>query len=148
MVWLGAVIAAVALVVFNLIMSRRGCEKVYFRKHCLPKGQDVKPYYNTSFVIELLLSIALYAVLLLLRINSAEEYIPGSAIGFKIAIVPVAMVIAEIICLVMNKSMVSELTKQVEAEMRKKKQQEEKDGNESESGDKDDQIQDNTEPSN
>jgi hypothetical protein len=53
-----------------------------------------------------------------------------------------------IICLAMNKSMVSELTKQVEAEMRKKKQQEEKIRNESESEDEDDQIQEKTKTSN
>lgn len=148
MVWLGAVIAAAALLVFNLIMSKRGCEKVYFRKHCLPKGQDVKSYYSISFVLELLLSVVLFSALLFLRINLSKEYIPGSAIGFKIAIVPAAMVIAEIICLAMNKSMVSELTKQVEAEMRKKKQQEEKIRNESESEDEDDQIQEKTKTSN
>lgn len=148
MVWLGAVIAAAALLVFNLIMSKRGCEKVYFRKHCLPKGQDVKSYYSISFVLELLLSVVLFGALLFLRINLSKEYIPGSAIGFKIAIVPAAMVIAEIICLAMNKLMVSELTKQVEAEMRKKKQQEEKIRNESESEDEDDQIQEKTKTSN
>lgn len=92
MVWLGAVIAAAALLVFNLIMSKRGCEKVYFRKHCLPKGQDVKSYYSISFVLELLLSVVLFSALLFLRINLSKEYIPGSAIGFKIAIVPAASI--------------------------------------------------------
>jgi len=127
MVWIGSVISAVAFLVFNLIMSRRGCEKVYFRKHCLPKGQDVKPYYNISFATELLLSIGLFVALLLLRINISKEYIPKSAIDFRAAIVPIAIVIAELICFVMNKSMVSELTMQVETEIQKKKQQEKND---------------------
>ena len=130
MIWLGALLSGFALLGFNHVMARRGCEKVYFTKHCLPKGQSVKPYYTISFVFEMLCTIALYTAFLLLRIKHSNEYIPGDAIGIKIAIVPAAIIIAEIICLILNNSLVTEMTKKVE--LQKKKEQQLKDDEEGE----------------
>ena len=123
MIWLGALLSGVAVLSFNSIMSRRGCEKVYFIKHCLPKGQNVKSYYSISFVAELLLTTVLYALFLLFRINTSKEYIPGNVIGINVAIVPIAIIIAEIISALLNYSMVTEMEKKVELELRKKKEQ-------------------------
>ena len=57
-----------------------------------------------------------------------EEYIPSSAIGLKVIVVPVAIIITEIICLIMNYSMVSEMTRKVELEIRKAKEAEQRTG--------------------
>ena len=123
MVLLGALLSGVILLVFNYFMAGRGCEKVYFTKHCLPKGQNVKPYYRMSFTVELLCSIVLYIVFLLLRISQAKDYIPETAISIKSLIIPIAIVFAEIVCFIMNNSFVSEMTKKVERELQKKKSQ-------------------------
>ena len=123
LICLGALLSGAALLGFNHIMARRGCEKVYFTKHCLPKGLNVKPYYSISFTFELFVTIALYTVLLLLRISKSIEYIPRNAIGIRAVIVPAAIIIAEIICLALNNSLVSEMTRTVELELQKKKNQ-------------------------
>lgn len=123
MVWIGALISIVIIICFNVLMARRGCEKVYFKQHCIPKGQPVKPYYSISFCAELFLSIVLYAVFLLLRVKAADEYVLGTAIGIRVAIVPVAIIIAEIIGLIMNSAMVTGITRQVELEMKKAREQ-------------------------
>lgn len=129
MIWLGALLSSVVLLGFNYIMSRRGCEKVYFTKNCLPKGQSVKSYYNISFAFELVFTVALYAGVLLLRINNSGEYIPGNAIGINVAIVPLAIIVAEIICLILNHSLVTEMTRKVELELQKEKEQTPKEDN-------------------
>ena len=116
MIWIGAVLSAAIIVVFNILMARRGSEKVYFTRNCIPKGQDVKPYYTIAFCSELVISIALYAAFLVVRIKTANEYIPGTAIGISVAIIPAAILIAEIISLAMNYSTVSEITRKIEAE--------------------------------
>ena len=121
MVWLGALFAFVVIISFNLTMARRGCENVYFTKHCLPKGQNIKSYYSISFAVELLFTSALYAIFLLLRVSQANEFIPGTAKGVKVLIVPIAIIITEIACLIFNNSMVSEMTKKVELELKKQK---------------------------
>ena len=122
-IWLGALLSGVLLLAFNHIMSRRGCEKVYFTKHCIPKGQDVKAYYSISFALELLFTIAFYVISLLLRINNSREYISDTVIGINVAIVPVAITVAEIICLILNYSLITEMTKRVELELRKKRKE-------------------------
>lgn len=118
MTWIGAVLAAAIMVAFNIAMARRGCERVYFTKQCVPKGQNVKPYYTASFVFEIVFSIVLFAVLLFLRIRMSETYIPKTVIGISVAIVPAAIIIAEIISLSMNNVMVSKIIKKVELEKR------------------------------
>ena len=122
MVWIGAILAIIVILGFNLTMSKRGCEKVYFTKQRIPKGQDVKSYYSTAFIFELIIIILLYTVFLLIRLKLANEYIPGSAVGLKVVVIPVAVVVAEIIALIMNYSAVSEMTRKVELEMQKAKE--------------------------
>ena len=119
MIWIGALLAAAIMIGFNVSMTRRGCERVYFEKQCVPKGQNIKPYYTISFAYEILFSIVSYAVLLILRIETADTYIPRTAIGFSVVIVPVAIIIAEIINLRMNSAMVSEIVRKVELEKQK-----------------------------
>ena len=125
MIWIGALLAAIIMVGFNVAMARRGCERVYFTKQCVPKGQNVKPYYMTSFVFEIIFSIVLFAALLIFRIKTSDSYIPGTAVGFNIAIVPAAIIIAEIISLCMNNAMVSEIVRKVELEKKKAKERKE-----------------------
>ena len=125
-VWIGAILAIIVILGFNLAMSKRGCEKAYFTKQRIPKGQDVKPYYSTAFLFELIITILLYAVFLILRLKLADEYIPGSAVGLKVVVIPVAVVVAEIIALIMNFSAVSEMTRKVELEMQKAREAKER----------------------
>ena len=126
MTWIGAVLAIVVIIGFNVAMSGRGCERVYFTKQRIPKGQDVKPYYSTAFVFELIFTILLYVAFLLLRLKLSSEYVPGSAIGLKVIIVPAAIIVAEIISLDMNYSAVSEMTRKVELEMQKAREAKER----------------------
>lgn len=123
-VLLGALLSFAIIIVFNLLMARRGCEKVYFTKHCIPKGQNVNSYYNTACLAETILMICLYGVFMTFRLKTADQYIPGSAFGIKVAVVPVAITIAEIISRAMNRSMVSEITREVELEKKRKKEEE------------------------
>lgn len=124
MVLIGALLAFAIIIVFNLLMARRGCEKVYFTKHCIPKGQNVNSYYNTASIAETVLMICLYGVFMTLRLKTANQYIPGSALGIKVAVVPVAIIIAEIISGAMNRSMVSGITREYELELKRKREAE------------------------
>lgn len=123
MVLLGALLALVVIVVFNFLMARRGCERVYFTKHCIPKGLNVNSYYNTASISEIILMICLYGVFMALRLKTSNQYIPKSALGIKIAVVPAAIIIAELISGAMNRSMVSEITREVELEAKRKKEE-------------------------
>lgn len=114
MAWLGCVFSAIAIVLFNFIMAGRGCEKVYFTKHCIPKGQNVKPYYSISFCFETILGIIFYVLIMVIRVKTSNDYIPSSALNILIVIVPFVVIIAELFSLFMNYSMVSELIKQEE----------------------------------
>lgn len=124
LVWIGAVISIVVLLVFNIVLANRGEEKIFFRKNRIPKGQAVLPYYSISFFFETVASIALYVAFLILRIKLADDYISIHAYSVLIAIVPVAVIITELICRKMNSSMVSRITREVEEEMRKKRKEE------------------------
>lgn len=130
--WVGALLASVLLLCFNIIMSRRGCEKVYFTKQCVPKGIDVKPYYRISFACETLLSVVLFSAILFLMIKSSKEYIPTTVIGFGVVVVPLAIVIVEAICFSINNAIVSDIVKK--AELEKKKAEEQKDLNDENAG--------------
>ncbi|MCQ2081765.1 MAG: hypothetical protein MJZ11_08900 [Lachnospiraceae bacterium] len=121
MLWLSSALMLVAVIAFNILMSKRGCERVYFTKHCIPKGQNVKPYYSTSFVMETILLIVATGGIVIYRISSASEYIPKSAIDIKIMVVLAAIVIAEIVALIMNNAMLSGITKKVKKENASKK---------------------------
>lgn len=117
---IGGILAAIILIAFNIAMSRRGCEKAYFTKQCIPKGKDVRPYYRTSFFCELILTILLFAVFFVLRLRIADDYIPRTAFGIEIAIVPAGILAAELISMIMNNSMVSVITRKVEQEKKAK----------------------------
>ena len=119
--WFGGLMAAVLLLCFNILMSRRGCEKVYFTKQCIPKGLNVKPYYFISFVCEVFLSVALYSAILTLRIQDSNDYIPSSTIGFGVALVPLAIIAAECVNLFMNNAMVSDIVRKGQLEKQKEK---------------------------
>lgn len=127
----------VAVVIgFNVAMFNRGCEKVYFTKHCIPKGRDVGSYYNTSFIVEILLFMVVYAVAFVIKLFLSEQYIPKAAVGIEIVIVPIGMIIAEIISLCMNHSMVRTIKIKVEEEKARQEREKQARGETNESGDK------------
>lgn len=100
-VWLGALLSIAVIIAFNVIMSNRGCEKEYFTRRSIPNGQDVKPYYVISFIAETLTCVVVYVVALLIRINSAAVYIPGSALNFYLFLFPISVLATELICLML-----------------------------------------------
>lgn len=112
LIWIGVFLSAVVLIVFNIVMAKRGCEKAYFTKHCIPKGQDVKPYYNISFFFESITCILLFVAVLILKMNLSSDYIPRAAMNIKVAAIPAAVIIAEIICRFINRAMIFENAKQ------------------------------------
>lgn len=124
MVWIAAALMLVLVIVFNMVMAKRGCEKVYFTKHCIPKGINVKPYYSFSFMMELLLIVVVYVAVVLFRIKTTNEFIPGGALNINIVFIPVAAVIAEIVSLIMNNSMVADITEKVKLAEKKKNSEE------------------------
>lgn len=111
MLYIGAVLSAVLIIIFNAVMSKRGCEKGYFTKHCIPKGQNVKPYYNMTFICELLFFAVAYAVIMVYKFKASADFIPISALSIEIAVIPAAAVIAELIALIMNGSMIKGIIK-------------------------------------
>lgn len=121
MVLAGALLSVIVLIGFNAIMANRGCEKGYFRKHCIPKGQNVKPYYTFTFILELGASLAVFIGTLFLSSQMANEYIPSGAYGIVIATIPLAIIIAEIISLAMNNSKIAVITATVREEQAKAK---------------------------
>ncbi len=116
MILLGALLSVIAIIVFNYIMRKRGCEKVYLTKHCVPQGQNVKPYYGISFVSELLLLIVLYCASLFLAVRMSKTYIPHSAFGGKVFIVPCVFIVAEIMALILNNSSIPKANNKVEVQ--------------------------------
>lgn len=106
---------------FNVAMSRRGCERAYFTKFCIPKGQDVKPYYKTALTVETVVWLLLFAGVLFGAIYTSDEFIPKAAMDTRILVIPVAVIVAEIICLLMNNAMIADITKKV-AEKKKQSQ--------------------------
>lgn len=113
MICVGAVLAAVIAIVFNVVMRKRGCERAYFTKLCIPKGQDVKPYYKTSFVVETIVWIVVFAAVLFGAAYMSDEFIPKAAMDTRILVIPAAVIVAEIICLLMNNAMIADITKKV-----------------------------------
>lgn len=111
MICIGAALSAIIVVTFNAVMSKRGSEKGYFTKHCIPKGQNVKPYYTKSFVCELLFFSVAYVGIMFYQINFSVDYIPKTVIGAEVAIIPAAVLVAEIMSLIMNRAMVKGISK-------------------------------------
>lgn len=119
---IGAVLAALIVLAFNVAMAKRGCEKIYFTKHCIPKGVSVKPYYTISFLVESISIIVLYAAVLKWKVNFANEFIPRTAFAPTLIVIPEAVIITEIISLYMNNSMVTTTIKSEKDEDGKQKQ--------------------------
>lgn len=113
MIWIGAVLAAAIAIVFNVVMRKRGCERAYFTKLCIPKGQDVNPYYKTSFVFETIAWIVMFAAVLFGAVYMSDKFIPKAAMDARILVIPAAVIVAEIICLLMNNAMIADITKKV-----------------------------------
>lgn len=117
---LGAIIVAVIMIAYNVVMSKRGCECVYFTKHSIPKGHNVRPYYQASFWSELLLASLFLLGAMLLNVHLSGIYIPASAYSPNLIIIPASILFAELICLIMNNIKVKNYEKVAEEEKRKK----------------------------
>ncbi len=111
---------------FNYLMEKRGCEKIYFKKQCIPIGRKVTSYYVISFFVEMMLSITIYVGILVYKICNASLYITSSVFDFWVILFPIVVLIAEIISLVKNLSMVSEITRKVNEELKAKEEAEKK----------------------
>lgn len=121
MIWIGMVISVAFIFVFNVVMSRRGCEKGYFTKHCIPKGKNVKPYYTLCFLAETLLTIAFYVGVLAWKYVSTDIFIPKAVIDIRIALIPVAIIVAEFVSLLLNNSMLNGIVKDVKLQAKELK---------------------------
>lgn len=117
---IGAIVAAVAAIAFNFMISQRGSEKGYFTKFCIPKGQNVKPYYNISLCFEIVFFLIVYVGSLFLRVKMSSEYLPRNAFGAILAVIPAAYIVGEIIAFAMNNTMVADITTEVLKEQEKK----------------------------
>lgn len=111
MIWIGSIISCVLIVLFNVVMSKRGCEKNYFSKQCIPKGQNVRPYYVASFIWEIILGLVVNFVILAIKYILSEEFVSLSLIDIKIAAVPCSIIVGEIICIIMNFSMINSISR-------------------------------------
>lgn len=118
MLLIGAGLAATLMIIFNIVMGKRGCEKNYFTKHCIPKGQEVRPYYRVSFFMEMILFCIFYAGVLVVQILFSDEFIPQTVLDAKLLIIPVAVIAAGFVNIFMNYSMVTEITKRVKAKLK------------------------------
>ena len=114
--WIGAFLAAALLISFNVVMAKRGCEKGYFLKHCIPKGQDVKPYYVISLFFEAILFIVLYAIMLFLTSKSSIQFVPNTVYDMNLVVIPAVAIAAEIVAFIMNNSTLSAIKTIVKAE--------------------------------
>ncbi len=100
---LAVAITVVFLLGVNLFLAKRGCERQYFVKTCIPKGQKVGSYYKITFFFELLASMISVVSVVLYKILFSETYIPKSAyMRANLVYVLAAIVVAEILCLAVN----------------------------------------------
>ncbi len=120
-IWIGTAFSAVLIIVFNVIMAKHGSENGYFTKHCIPKGQSVKPYYTKTFICELFCFAVAYGAVLFLKLNTSAMYIPKSAIGVESFFIPVAVIVAEIISLYMNNSIINSIIQKEKEKFQKSK---------------------------
>lgn len=107
MIWLGASLSAILVMVFNFVMVKRGCEEVYFTKQLIPRGKNVRPYYILTFIFEPILFCIFYTVVLIAKIHLSDEYIPRMVLDGKLVVIPVIVIIAEVINLIINYFMIS-----------------------------------------
>ena len=108
-VWIGAIISCTVLIVANIIMSNRGSEKGYFSKHCIPNGQNVKPYYGCVFLFNIIFSLLLYGIIFYMVITMSSDYVAPKALTMALIIIPLAIVLSESVNLIINLSMVKDM---------------------------------------
>lgn len=126
---IGAVLSAVILFVFDYVMANRGVEKVYFTKSSIPKGQNVLPYYNTTFAFETIMTIVLFGLTLATGIHFTDIYIPGSAFSPLVILIPVAILVSELVSLKTTQSKIKEIEERIREEQeRKRREQDEQAG--------------------
>ncbi len=102
LLWIGLALTVVLTFAFNVILSRRGCEKGYFVKYCIPKGLKVSSYYSTAFFCEMILFVLFYVGALVFRVLKASIYIPKAVYGIELLFIPIGVLVVELICLIMN----------------------------------------------
>lgn len=124
MVGLGGVFVVVLSFLFNILMAGRGCERVYFTKSCIPKGQNVRPYYVISFIAEIFLFLAVYTAAIMCKISASDKFIPKSALNVGVVLIPAALIIVGIINLRLNFKKVDEYVKTVEREKKEREERE------------------------
>ncbi len=102
LVYIGAIITLIIVIGFNVAMSKRGCEKVYFKKHCIPRGLKVKTYYKITFLIESITFVALYFSGLFIRVKYSNVYMGKTISDIRILLIPLTVLLTEIICIGIN----------------------------------------------
>lgn len=110
MIWLGSIMSVMLIIGFNFVLLKRGCEKVYFTQNGIPQGQNVMLYYYISFFVELVLFCLVYAGVLIVKIRFSDEYIPRTVYDANLAVIPSAVIIAEVINLIINHSVFTKIT--------------------------------------
>ena len=55
----------------------------------------------------------MFAAVLFGAVYMSDEFIPKAAIDTRILVIPAAVIVAEIICLLMNNAMIADITKKV-----------------------------------
>ena len=76
LLWGGVALGVLAILAFNLLMFRRGCEVKYFKIECLKKGVLVGRYYTIAFIAESLLCLLGIALFFVFTIMTATQFIP------------------------------------------------------------------------
>lgn len=109
LIYIGALLVAVLSVAFNIVLAKRGCERNYFAKHCVPKGKNVKPFYGISFIVEILLMIAAFIASVLVMLNDADMFIPAMAVSSNLVAIPGAMLAAGLVNIFVNNSRIKKL---------------------------------------
>ena len=118
-IWIGTILSAMVILGFNVFMARRKSEKGYFLKYCIPKGQNVKPYYTKTFICELLTFMLAYFIILFFKLSTSATYIHKNVFGIEILFIPAIVLGVEIISLCLNKSMIKRKNKIKRSESRK-----------------------------
>ena len=107
MIWVGAIFSFIVIIAFNICMTNRGCERVYFSKQCIPKGQSVKLYYIISFAFENILFLTIYSIGLVFGGLNSSTFIPKIMYDLWLVIIPIGVILAGIFSFVINCSVVS-----------------------------------------
>lgn len=105
-IYIGAFVSAILIILFNVYMANRGVEKGYFTLYCIPNGQNIKPYYTKTLACELLCFVIAYAGVIFLKFKISADYIPKLTFNIYLSVIPAAVVIAELITFILNCLMV------------------------------------------